>query len=711
MYCKSLKETFDILDLDYKGLEEVKNAVRKEEYDKGLTLLKSYFENRNNVNLYIKEDEPEAIADYCKENWMENVKETIKVAEEVRNKEFLFKFRWDMERSNVPVAFKDEILWDKIPFDDEEWVFMLNRHKYWTALGQAFALTQKKEYEESFYWQLEHWIDNNQDIEANQKTTWRTIEAGIRCENWIKSYQFFKKSCNMSPELLAKLIICLYNHGKYIYSKYDNFRKLSNWGVLENHGLFILSVFLPELKISKTWRDDSINRLQEEINLQVMGDGVHWEQSPMYHNEVLHCYLDTINLAKKNNIDLPEDILSKTKDLAYADLYMAKPNHNQPMQSDSDDTDLRDIITMSSVIFNDENLKFGGYDKIDFHSIWDLGIEALDIYEGIEGKEPQYKSYGFKDSGNYYMRSSWREDANYIYFHCGHLGSGHGHADLLHFDLFAYGEDLLIDSGRYTYVEGNPLREYFKSCRAHNTTIVDNSEFTKCSGSWSYSKAAVPIKGDFINNEIFDFVEGAHMGYMDSEDPVYPCRKIIFVKPHYWVLIDSFYGKGEHKFEQLFHFPQGNVVEQDEKRVYFQGKKVGLNIIPFTKKLQCKISEAYISKEYNSIEKSKMLSYSIKSQGFTSLITVLYPEKMNNKLNIKCEKLNLFRGKGEVVEQGEAEAIKIKINEKEEHILLVTHNEIHKGSKLYIVDDIPVYGKIALIKKKDDENKVSIIKY
>lgn len=38
--------------------------------------------------------------------------------------------------------------------------------------------------------------------------------------------------------------------------------------------------------------------------MQIMPDGVHWEQSPMYHNEVLHCLLDVILLAKRNDIAL-----------------------------------------------------------------------------------------------------------------------------------------------------------------------------------------------------------------------------------------------------------------------------------------------------------------------------------------------------------------------------------------------------------------------
>ena len=53
----------------------------------------------------------------------------------------------------------DEIEWNKIPFGDEEWAFMLNRHKYWTFLAKAYHLTNDKKYLNAFVNQINSWID------------------------------------------------------------------------------------------------------------------------------------------------------------------------------------------------------------------------------------------------------------------------------------------------------------------------------------------------------------------------------------------------------------------------------------------------------------------------------------------------------------------------------------------------------------------------
>lgn len=704
------KKLLDLIDLDYVGLENVKKLAEKGYYNEAMYSFFDYFRNRKNVNLYLTDNDIENISKYSMLNFNEEVKETIKVANEVRNNTFLFRFKWDMERTNEPVQFYDEIKWDKVPFNDEEWVFMLNRHRYWIALGQAYALTKDSEYALIFFSQICNWIDNNPCISKFKKSTWRTIESGIRCENWIKTYQYFKDSHFLTTQIFSKILLSLYEHGEYIFTQYDDSRKLSNWGVLENHGLFMLSVFLPELKVSKLWRKESLNRLKESINLQVMRDGMQWEQSPMYHNEVLHCYLDTIILARRNNIHIPEDIIKKTKALAYADLYMAKPNHRQPMQSDSDDTDVRDMITKAAYIFNDGGLKFGAYSYIDFDSIWDLGWDSVEIYKAMDVKEPEHTSYGFEDSGNYYMRSGWKQDDNYLYFHCGTLGSGHGHADLLHFDIHAHGESILIDPGRYTYIEGNPIRDYLKSCKAHNTTLVDDEDFTGIDGSWKYSKAAWPIKQSFIAEEEFDYVEGGHLGYMNLKDSVYVNRKIIFVKPNYWILVDEFYAKAQHNYKEVFQFDKGKV-NNEKYCVEFIGKKAKLKLFPINKEVSKYIEEGYISKEYNKLDYGKKLTLSLDNSGFTSMISVLYSEKIENRYDIKCEKIKIYKSDGKLVEDEEAEAIKIKINEDEEHMILVAHGEAFKGKKLYMIDGVAIYGKVVLIKRINGETKIINIRY
>ena len=114
-----------------------------------------------------------------------------------------------------------------------------------------------------------------------------------------------------------------------------------------------------------------LKNLEIEARMQILGDGVHWEQSPMYHNEVLHCYFDVIILARRNHVSLPESILEQVQKMVYANLAWKKPNHHQPMMGDSDDTDIRDLISVGAYLFKDPVLKFGGLERLDFESIWD----------------------------------------------------------------------------------------------------------------------------------------------------------------------------------------------------------------------------------------------------------------------------------------------------------------------------------------------------
>lgn len=301
-------------------------------------------------------------------------------------------------------------------------------------------------------------------------------------------------------------------------------------GVLENHGLFEIAMMLPQSEKTKAYREFALKNLEIEARMQIMEDGMHWEQSPMYHNEVLHCYYDVMILAKRNSISLPETMTNRIKKMAYAMLSLKKPNHHQLMMGDSDDTDVRDLISVGAYLFDDPVLKFGGLEQLDFESIWDLGIEAAQAYSKLDRKEPSFTSTGLHDSGNYFMRSSWFEDANYLHFHCGTLGAGHGHSDKLHFDLVIQGEDVLMDAGRYTYVKG-PKRFEFKDPTAHNTLTVDGEFFTICKDSWECSKLSQPVKQQFVVRDDYEFVQGGHLGYMDREKGVFVNRKIVYIKP------------------------------------------------------------------------------------------------------------------------------------------------------------------------------------
>lgn len=656
-----------------------------------------------NINLYLDAKDIEHISNYCIDNFVDEVMKTIRIANDVSNNTFKFEWKWDMERTFIPYTFTKDIIWDKTPNNDEEWIFMLNRHRYWITLGQAYVLTKDEKYTKTFIRQLTHWIKNVRPVEGTEKTTWRTIEAGIRGENWIKAYSYFSNSEYIDEETTRIFVESLKEHGEYLYNNYGDARKLSNWGVLESHGLLVIGLFLNDKELSEKYIQESLRRLEEQIYLQVMEDGMHWEQSPMYLNEVLHCYLDTIKLCKRNNIEIPNIILEKTKKLAYANLYMKKPNHKQICQSDSDDTDVRDMLTKATYLFKDGILKFGSYEEIDFESIWSLGYDSIKKYKDIKAKYPEYVSYAFEDSGNYYMRSGWSENDNYMYFHCGTLGSGHGHADLLHISVFANGEDYLIDPGRYTYIEGNKEREYLKSCKAHNTTIVDDEEFTKLNGSWSYNSVATPIKHPFISKDAYDYLEGSHLGYMSKG--IFTNRSVIYIKPDIWVLVDRFYGEGTHKYNQIFQFAK-NIELKNEKTIC-KGNN-GVLTLHHINKLDKHIEKKIVSYHYNQMELQDKLITTLTGDGFTSILTVINSSKEES--NISIEKIPVKNCNGRVLEDHEAEAIKI-INKENTYILTICHNEIFKGKKLLSVDGYHIYGKVVLITENNKGIKKEVIKY
>ena len=127
----------------------------------------------------------------------ENSKKIIETCDLLCKNTFIFNHKWDMEVCKVPYTFSEEIIWNKIPFEDPEWTFMLNRHKFWIYLAKAYTLTSEKKYFDTFISQVNSWIDTVDVFKDKYFNCSRTIEIGIRCLNWIKAIKIFKNSsCN-----------------------------------------------------------------------------------------------------------------------------------------------------------------------------------------------------------------------------------------------------------------------------------------------------------------------------------------------------------------------------------------------------------------------------------------------------------------------------------------------------------------------------------
>jgi Heparinase II/III-like protein len=329
-------------------------------------------------------------------------------------------------------------------------------------------------------------------------------------------------------------------------------------------------------------------------------------------------------------------------------------------------------------------------------------------------EKPTKPSCGFEDSGNFFMRSGWGVNDLYLFFHCGQLGGGHGHADLLHLDVSAFGKDFLTDLGRYNYSDSYPLRKELKRAHSHNTTLVDGIDFTECIDTWNFGRIAAPLATKWVSEEAFDYVEGSHDGYFHLEDPVYVSRKIIFVKPYYWMLIDVFECKGEHSFSQNFHFAPGEIVlNEDTKSCSTQNvDEANLHLIPIiSNPFTAAIKEGRISYEYNLVEQNKCVQYEIQSKGTTAMMQLLYPCKAGDQSMPTVTNIEVSDLFGDRVSEDAAQSIKIYLPQiKEEHLIIVCHQKPSLHRMSYVVDGTQIFGEIVLIKRKNGREEVFVVK-
>ncbi|UCH62077.1 MAG: DUF4962 domain-containing protein [Fidelibacterota bacterium] len=179
----------------------------------------------------------------------------------------------------------------------------------------------------------------------------------------------------------------------------------------------------------------------------------------------------------------------------------------------------------------------------------------------------------FEDTDWITSRSSWnRDDAVMIGFKCGpfhghaiqalydsmstfhHLVNGHGHPDVNHFNIYAYGKWLVRDDGRST-----PKHTHY-----HNTVIVNGygqlGEWTPEVGSNWFDRDAVFDAG--ATSRIIRAESDSTLDYLigDAENIYRPeagltrfQRHFVFLKPDVIIILDELEAERPSKFEWLLH--------------------------------------------------------------------------------------------------------------------------------------------------------------
>ncbi|HEX7009404.1 MAG TPA: alginate lyase family protein, partial [Phycisphaeraceae bacterium] len=350
---------------------------------------------------------------------------------------------------------------------DKQWSMRFLAMPWWEALSRAYQATGDERYASEFVAQfLDFRRQHPMPLEPSAwddrlplKYTvpeWRTFEIARRLlGSWTNSFFRFRHARAMTDEALCEMLKSFAEMAHHL----DRFTPRAggvsnNWTVLESLALYTAGIFWPEFRQARVWKDHGEQRLLAQLDKQIYPDGVHWELSPSYAMEVLQYYLRYIRLAQLNGEPIPDRVYAPVHRLADSLAYSSVAG-SIPAFGDGVHKDVQPVMEEMLELFPDRQ---------DIRWI---------VTSGQQGQAPSMASCAFPYGGVYVMRSGWSGNDCAMVITAGPHGVAHQHEDCLSFELYAFGDWLIIDPGKYRYNYDSIWRQYMIGSLAHNTLAVD----------------------------------------------------------------------------------------------------------------------------------------------------------------------------------------------------------------------------------------------
>lgn len=670
--------------------------------------------------------DPAATAAYVRANCRSEAEHLLHQAEDLMQNTFVFTDRWDMEPCAVPYTVPAG-QWTHSPNGDPEWVFMLNRHDYLPKLWQAAVLTGEVRYRRKLIDSVMDWIASNPLTREGTPST-RTIDTGIRCMNWIQLLPFLLAEDALTDQEARTMIDSLSAQFANLRERYILKYTLSNWGVLQTTafcaGYAWMRQLLPPGLEAWAWQE-----LQTQLRLQILEDGAHWEQSPMYHVEVLNAcvrLLTQLYAAQKAGLSLCQEarfaldagtssperkagpgegagseagwLVRAVRVLSRHVLYTADPALMQLPQCDSDVTDVRDVLARAAALLSDAGIyRWGAGETLDMDSVWQLGAAGIAAFEAQRPQTPVRCSWNCPQSGTVTLRSDWTARANFTALKNSPLGSSHGHADQTHLTLYCQGKPFLVDSGRYTYQEDDPLRTQLKAPAAHNVCVIDGQSGGTPDGSWNYSDYAEIIPHYFAEQGNAHFAEMTFHGSLRDGTPYQITRRLFVLDEGVWLSVQDVICPGKHQVKEYFHLAQGVTVQPCLEGMLLQNGDVQLKMY-YEGQMEC--YQGVLSSCYNQKELAPLLVHQVEMQDrWTSCTLFAVPEYVVRPAAV----YKLGEDTPQPAEN--VTALDLQAGQEKCWTLLVWNRENFRSGKVFRCHRQPVYGKAIALCDQDGRVK------
>lgn len=366
-----------------------------------------------------------------------------------------------IKRFNTTVIMKGdvELLNERHRLDLENWQVenatpLWNYNLHYLEFLIPLAVKYCEERDERYYlkWKeiITSWINNC------NRYSFEPYTISLRIVNILICLDLLKERIKEEKQLQYLIEESLYKQYRYL-EKHQERHLLANHYFENIKALVIGSVYFQDEKRLEKY----FQKMVEQLNEQILEDGIHYERSLMYHKiileDILRIYQAFFSTERQEYARLIEPYIRKML-LAMKTLEDGFPR---------------------TPLFND-----AGDNVAKSKKSIELACEEI-VGKKIEGLT----------QSDFYAAGYFRFDSKLInlIFDCGAPGpkymSGHAHNDALSVEIASGDRMIFVNSGTGLY-QGNQ-RQFFRSTKAHNTFAIDDGEQSEL---WGEHRAARRLK-------------------------------------------------------------------------------------------------------------------------------------------------------------------------------------------------------------------------
>lgn len=400
------------------------------------------------------------------------------------------------------------------------------------------------------------WIDKFIEELPHNRIGLDPYPIALRSINWIK----FISQHNAGSEQLKKWNDSLYSQVRLLEKKLE-YHLLGNHLLEDSYAWFISAIYFND----KRMFSKASKLLLKELKEQILADGSHYEQSPMYHCILLDRLLDCYNFSVNNERFAGQNIITnKLKDYSVLMLghleSIVYQDKTYPLFNDAANG-IAPTPEMLMAYAKRLNLK---WDKIALN---ECGYRKLKS-ERMEA---------IVDAGN--ITATYQP--------------GHTHADTFNYELRIDGMPIVVDTGISTYNK-TTRRQYERSTVAHNTVNIGSRNSSEVWGGFRVGKRAkVKLLKDTENS-----IEATHNGFGIA------CNRKFSINGNTFSVEDEIAAEAISRIH-LWH--KEEVEQVSENEIITTHARIGID-----NATRIEIRDEMISAEYNTFHSTKVIDIHFK---------------------------------------------------------------------------------------------------